>query len=97
MNYFFVKENAPITNGIELIFNSIADEYQGKVFNDFNEVLEFMEAFVKRITDFRNESYTGKHPKIWYAPSCPNRENWVDITIYVEGILTCKIIKSNEV
>jgi hypothetical protein len=99
MLFFFVKETASNKNGIEAVFNNIADEYHGCLFQDLNHVLEFMDVFIKRLTDFRNESFSekDKHPKIHFAPSSLKRDNWIDITIWVEGIITCKIIKANDV
>lgn len=96
MLFFFVKETASIKNGIEAVFNNIADEYHGLTFTDFNHVLEFLEKLINRLTVFRNESYTENPPKIHIAPSSPNRDNWIDITIWVDGIITCKIIKAKE-
>jgi hypothetical protein len=96
MLFFFVKETASIKNGIEAVFNNIADQYHGAYFTDLNQVLDFMEMFIKRLTDFRNESYSENHPKIHFAPSSLLRDNWIDITIWVDGIITCKIIKAHD-
>ncbi len=94
MLFFFVKETASIKNGIEAVFNNIAEQYHGCYFTDLQNVIDFMDMFIKRLTDFRNESYTENPPKIHFAPSSLNRENWIDITIWVDGIITCKIVKA---
>lgn len=95
--FFFAKQTAIIQNGIDAIFSNIADEYHGQVFIEFEEVIEFIDRFIVRLKAFRDESYSEHKPKIYFAPSSPNAKDWIDITIWVEGILTCKIIRAKGV
>jgi hypothetical protein len=94
--YFFSTDQSKIESGIDLIFHNIAQEYHGTVFHEFQEVIDFIDFIINRLTLFSNDAYSGKGPRIYFAPSHPKREEWIDITIYVEGILTCRIIKAKQ-
>lgn len=96
--FFFSKDSSKITNGIEAVLSNIAEEYHGEVFIEFQEVVDFLEAFIKRLNDFIESSYDmsilGHAPLVTYIPTIIKEKGWIDITITVGDILTCKIIKA---
>ena len=92
--YFFSKDQAKIESGIDLIFHNIAQEYHGTVFHEFQEVIDFIDFFINRLKLFRNDVYPENPPKIYILPSSPKQDEWIDISIIIEGILTCRIIKA---
>lgn len=96
--FFFVKDYSKVTNGIETVLSNIAEEYHGEVFIEFQEVIDFLEMFLKRLNEFIENSYDmsilGNAPLVTYYPTIIKDKGWIDITIKVGDILTCKIIKA---
>lgn len=97
--YFLVEEHQFQSNDFLKSVTKLVSKYHGLTFFDFQEVVDFLDVFIKKIEAIRGLHYDSIEkpvPQVRYVPNMISEHQWIDVTIFVGELPICRIVKAKK-
>lgn len=96
--YFFVEEKFPQINDFAKSVAALINQYHGVVFFDFSEIIEFLDSLVAKLKSMesQNADEFNRRASIQFIPKLISLNNWIDITVLIDDIPVCRIVKAKK-
>ncbi len=94
--YFLVEEKFSQTDDFTKSVATLVSQYHGVTFFELEEMTDFLHLFVSKVKALRWECAEKTIPTVRYIPKMISGSNWIDVTVLIDDIAICRIIKAKK-
>ena len=97
--FFLVEEPHPTVDEFIKSVSILVKKYHGLTFFEFEEVVDFLDVLMEKLRAIRqlhSESLSTLLPSVRYVPNMISSTQWIDVTVIVDEMPICRIIKAKK-